>query len=343
MATKDSLHINSCKALLLLWLVIVGIGCQGQKTSDMTDNAKNKQFSCDVETGICDTTEEGKIEEFSIKKEEKVTLLYFTDPICSACWAIEPELKKFKLEYGDYVDIKYKMGGLLPKWEGFSDGGNGISKPSDVAGHWDEVGAYTKMSIDGDVWLEDPLASSYPPSIAFKAVQKQGEELALDFLRRIREMVFLEKKNITKHEYLVEAVQKVNGDTAQFLADYKNDKTTQSFYADLKESGEMGVRGFPTFILFGKDGKGYKISGTSGYANYVIALTKAYGKELQPKKVSYTEKELLEKYGYLATKEIAVILSQSETETIAALKKLVDRGEATEEIQKFSSFWRTKK
>lgn len=335
--------MNSCKALLLLLLTMgVVVGCEGQKTNDMSDTPKNKQFSCDVETGICDTIKDDKIEEFFIQKEEKVTLLYFTDPICSACWAIEPELKKFKLEYGDYVDIGYRMGGLLPKWEGFFDGGNGISKPSDVASHWDEVGAYTKMSIDGDVWLEDPLSSSYPPSIAFKAVQRQGDSMAIAFLRKIREMVFLEKKNITKQEHLVEAVLRAKGDTTDFLAAYKSDITMQHFNLDLKESKDRGVRGFPTFILRGRDGRGYKISGTSGYANYVTALTKAYGEKLQPKKINYTEKELLVKYEYLATKEIAVILSQTEEQTITALKKLVEAGEATEEKQKFSSFWRIK-
>ena len=31
------------------------------------------------------------------------------------------------------------------------------------------------MPIDGDVWLEDPLNSSYPPSIAFKAAEMQDK------------------------------------------------------------------------------------------------------------------------------------------------------------------------
>ena len=68
-----------------------------------------------------------------------------------------------KLEYGDYINIEYHMGGLVPSWEGFNSGG--ITKPSDVAHHWDEVSKYYEMPIDGDIWLEDPLHSSYPPSI----------------------------------------------------------------------------------------------------------------------------------------------------------------------------------
>ena len=107
----------------------------------------------------------------------------------------------------------YRMGGLLPSWEVYNSGS--ISKPSDVAHHWDEVSVYYEMPIDGDVWLEDPLPSSYPPSIAFKAAQIQDEKKAIEFLRKIREMVFLEKKNITKWQYLELAAKQVGLDAAE--------------------------------------------------------------------------------------------------------------------------------
>ncbi|ULT40102.1 DsbA family protein [Niabella defluvii] len=89
------------------------------------------------------------------------------------------------------MEIDYRMGGLLPDW---SYNSGGISKPSDVAHHWDEVSVYYDMPIDGDVWLEDPLPSSYPPSVAFKAAQMQDHAKAVAFLRIIREMVFCKEK-----------------------------------------------------------------------------------------------------------------------------------------------------
>jgi hypothetical protein len=30
-----------------------------------------------------------------------------------------------------------------------------------------------KTPLDGDIWIEDPLHSSYPPSIAFKAAHSK--------------------------------------------------------------------------------------------------------------------------------------------------------------------------
>ncbi len=314
--------------------------CNYQSKKEIMNTEKGKNFVCEIETGVCTPTNESGIEEIELNQQKKTTLIYYTDPICSACWAIEPELKKFKLEYGDYLNVEYKMGGLLPNWDGFNDAGNGISKPSDVAHHWDEVGEYSGMSINGDIWAEDPLSSSYPPSIAFKAVQKQGNERALKFLRYIREMVFLEKKNITKEVFLLEAVAKCNGDTVQFLADYHSETVKQSFYNEIEEGKNMGVRGFPTFIFVGKTTTGFRISGMAGYKNYVLALEKALGEKIEPKSIHLSELDLLKTHGYLSTKEISFILSNDKETTILNLEQLVKKGLVRKENQKFGFFWR---
>ena len=301
---------------------------------------KKINLACDIETGECAPAEESGIEEINLQKTSKVKLIYYTDPICSACWAIEPELRKFKLAFGDYVDVEYRMGGLLPGWDGFSDKANGIGKPSDVAHHWDEVGKMSGMSIDGDVWIKDPLDSSFPASIAFKAMQKQGNALSLAYLRRIREMVFLEEVNIAKEQNLIQAAWDVGADVDQFSMDLHDPVTKFAFEQEMKEGREMGVRGFPTFIFVGHDGKGYKISGTSGYENYEKALEKSSGKKIEPKTISYNELQLLESYDFLATKEISVALSQDMSTTESNLKKLSDKGLIEEVPQKYGSFWR---
>lgn len=332
--------IKSKIYLLSIIILSVTSSCHTQTKKNKMDTKSNKNFVCETKTGVCTPTNDNTIEEINLNKQEKVKLIYYTDPICSACWAIEPELKKFKLEYGDFIDIEYRMGGLLPNWDGFNDAGNGISKPSDVAPHWDEVGEHSGMSIDGDIWFTDPLSSSYPPSVAFEAMKKQGKAKSLLFLRYMREMLFLEKKNITKEAFLLEAVKKCKGDPTKFLLDYHSDEIKQNFQNKIAEGKNMGVRGFPTFIFVGKKGTGFKMSGMSGYKNYILALEKAFGEKITPKPILFTELTLLKEYGYLATKEISFILSQEEEKTILNLKKLVKEGVIKKEEQKFGFFWR---
>lgn len=304
------------------------------------EKSKNQQFTCDVETGLCGPADEAQIEEVQLNVPEKIQLVYYTDPICSSCWAIEPQLKKFALEYGDYVNIEHKMGGLLPGWKGFADKGNAISQPSDVAQHWEEVGQQTGMSIDGDVWLEDPLDSSFPPSIAYKAAQQQGEDFALRFLRRIREQVFLEKKNITREEVLIEAINDCGGDSDKFTKDYHDPTTAQRFHEEKRMRKTYGVRGFPTFIFINREGKGYKISGSSGYENYVLALETALGKKVEPKPIKASEQSLLQSHGMLATKELSVVLSQDEAQTFSNLMQLAQAGNVVRVPHKYGDFWK---
>ncbi len=312
---------------------------QSNKDQQVNNN-DTEGLECSIETGECDTMASNEIEQVQVQPTKAVKLIYYTDPICSACWAIEPKLRRFKSEFGQYFDIEYRMGGLLPGWEGFADKANGIRKPEDVAGHWDHVGMTTGMSIDGDVWLEDPLSSSYPPSIAYKAVQLQDNEMALKFLRYIREDVFLNKRNITKDQYLVAAAHKAGADTAQFLTDYKNETTRLLFLKEVEEGRAMGVRGFPTFVLVHTDGQGVRISGSSPYTVYKQALEQVLGSEVVAKPVMLTPIQVLRKYKYLSTREISELLKSTDQNVVRILNSHLDKGEVQKEKQKYCDFWR---
>src|SRR2546425_9722823 len=180
-------------------------------------------------------------------KQEKIRVIYFTDPICSSCWTVEPQLRKLLVEYGDNIALEYHMGGLLPSWDMFPSGP--ISKPADVGHHWDELGARSEMPIDGEVWRADPLSSSDPPCRAYKAAELQGKENASRFLRRIREMVMVENKNIARLEHLEQAAADSGLDPARLVDDY-NSRSQQLFQKDLELRAQYGVRGFPAVFFF---------------------------------------------------------------------------------------------
>jgi putative protein-disulfide isomerase len=253
--------------LLLLFPIFISGSCEAQqKNEHMTE--KTNPLICDPEKGLCEIP--GASGQASLN-DNRVRLIYFTDPICSACWSIEPQLRKLLLEYAGSIELEYHMGGLLPSWEVYNAGG--ISKPADVAHHWEEMSRYFEMPIDGDVWLEDPLSSSYPPCIAVKAAEIQGPVKAANFLRRVREMVFLEKKNITRWEHLKQAAWETGLDTAQLVADY-NGKAQQMFRDDLALAGQLGVRGFPALFFRDCMNNQTTVYGFRPYAELEQALLK---------------------------------------------------------------------
>src|SRR5690554_5114969 len=245
--------INILKYSVTIYFLLGINTLQGQtNTTDMSKETKiSNPLICDIETGMCATNDaQSTTSTVDKSPHQKVNMVYFTDPICSSCWGIETQLRKLKLEYGKQIEIEYRMGGLLPDW---SYNSGGISSPADVASHWDEVSEHYDMPIDGDVWLEDPLHSSYPPSIAFKAAQLQSEAKAILFLRELRELVFLKKKNIAKWENISAAAEKVGLNVVQLKSDFEG-KATDLFEEDLKLAREMGVRGFPTMYFIDDSG-----------------------------------------------------------------------------------------
>ncbi len=273
------------------------------------------------------------------RQKSKVKLIYYTDPICSFCWAIEPQFRKFKLDYGHYLEIEYRMGGLLKDWKEFKDSNNGITCPMDVAEYWEEVAKYSDMSIDGDVWINTPLNSSYPASIAYKALLNQNEKVALKYLRIVREMLFLENKDISDMKYILEAVSKSSADINKFITDFKKPLSEKQFLSDIQMGKDMGIKGFPTFIFINKQGLGFKLFGASEYDSYVNALKKSIGKELIPKQHIFTELELLKRYQKLSTKEISILIHQDERITIENLE-ILSCNNIIEKIEyKNGTFW----
>lgn len=320
------------RALVIIMLSHLNIQAQTHKPM----NKGNNPLLCDPAEGICglpaDTPQQTRNPS---AMEKSIKLIYFTDPICSSCWGIEPQLRKLKLEYGNALDIEYRMGGLLPDW---SYNSGGISKPSDVAHHWDEVSLYYDMPIDGDLWLEDPLHSSFPPSIAFKAAQIQDQGKALHFLRTIREMVFLQKKNITRWEYLLDAAQQAGLNLEQFKSDYEHNAKTL-FEEDLALAKTMGVRGFPTMFFIHSSGNTEVIYGSKPYAFYEAAALKLktdLHKDTYPK----DWQTLFTRYSSLTAREYAELSGISRTESEQQLNELTRKGLLTQLHTKNGALWR---
>lgn len=262
--------------------------------------------------------------------DRTIHVLYYTDPICSTCWAIQPQLRKLQLEYDESVKIEYKMGGLLPSWDNFDR--RGIKSPADVAEHWEKVCEFYQMPINQNIWLEDPLPSSYPPSIAFKAAQLQDTDLAVMFLRRIREMVFLEKKNIIKKEFLFKAAFEVGLDAARLMRDLEG-KAQLLFREDLILSDALEIDELPTLIFTNKEGVKYSIKGYVEYENLEEIIHK-----LEPNltKRSYdnSPEYLFKIFPTITTKEFAFMRSEKDVESRKILEDLYSK----ELITRFESF-----
>lgn len=269
------------------------------------------------------------------KKSKEISILYYTDPICSTCWIIQPQLRKLQLEYGNHVNIEYKMGGLLPSWDNFNR--FGITKPSDVAAHWEQVCSFYEMPINQNIWMEDPLPSSYPPSIAFKAAQIQDTGKAVLFLRRIREMVFFEKKNIIKKEFLYAAAFDAGLDAARLVRDLEG-KAQGMFREDLILADLLKVKVLPTLFFSNREGLQLALNGYQPYESFEEIL-----EQLHPgiKKSKYNKSAafLFEQFQSMTSKEFSFLRDENDLESKYVLQDLLAKNKITKFESPSGNMW----
>lgn len=243
---------------------------------------------CDLETGICNIMSNEPVEETvnaddvpELTSTKPVQFIYVTDPICSYCWQVEPQLEKFIALYGEHLDVKVVMGGLLESWHGFADEGNGIRKPSDVGGHWREAAAHYGMPIDGTVWDKEPIESSYPASIAFKLVQQISDTSSKRFLRALREEVMVFNRNIAKDEVLAYVLDRSNRNGKKVVEDTKTEEAKALLKGDLALARSLGATSFPTVVMINSDGEGIRIAGLRDFETYEKAMFDIAGEEFE--------------------------------------------------------------
>lgn len=288
----------------------------------------NHNMFCDIKTGVCGSADESNEMTINFEKPDKtIDMYYVTDPICSHCWALEPVLRRFLIQYGEYFNFHTVMGGLLEKWDDSPiDPGHGIYKPSDVAVHWREVGEHSRMPIDGSLMIDNPVTSSYPPSRVFKIIQQKHDDTkAFEYLRRARVELFVFNKNISEDPVNIEIVNDMGLDGNLIVCEAGKSFGQQLLNEDFSLARSLGATGFPTIVLINNEQKGVRIVGSRPFENYVDGLKQALNSNnIQPREIP-SFKELLKEERLLFSKEIEVMydINQSNVEAFVQ-KELLD-------------------
>lgn len=279
---------------------------------------------CDLETGVCGPAGETEIEMIDLNQPEKlIDLYYITDPMCSHCWAIEPQLRRFVEQYGDYFNFHTVLGGLLEKWHsGPIDPANGIYKPADVAGHWREVGEQSRMPIDGSLMIDNPVQSSYPASRVFKIIQNNhNDKLAHDYLRRTREALFAFNQNISNQDVLIDIVNQLGLDGTAIIQEAEQLTGQQLLNEDFQLVRRLGARGFPTIMMINEENKGVRIVGGRPFEYYVDGLKQVIDTENVHPKQQPPLSNLLTKEKLLFSKEIEIMYNIASTDFKTFIEK----------------------
>jgi putative protein-disulfide isomerase len=264
--------------------------------------------------------------------ETTVFVEYYTDPLCSWSWAFEAQWRRLRYECGPRLGWRYHMGGLIADWRSYEDPFNDIRRPTQMGPQWFQVSEITGMPLDDRIWQVDPPSSSYPACVAVKAAQRQGQAAAEAYLRRLREAVMMECRNIARQDVLLAVAQETavgsSFDLDRFRDDLAAPETRDAFRQDLRDAAYYDIGRFPTLLVHRSGGRGLILVGYRPYE----ALCEAV-EYLAPglcQSVQMPQEELaidyVTRWGRVTARELVEVIGGEISQVSALLKSLVDRG-----------------
>ena len=190
---------------------------------------------------------------------DKIILTTFTDPMMGLSYEQEPVYEKLAAHYGDQLEFRYVMAGLVRDVSDFM-------LPSELAlPPEDGIRIYNKrltqiyldeesigglpMNMDGFHLFDENHRSSYPLCTAYKAAQLTDSEKAYDYLKRLRRATILESRQTTLKEEQISAAREVGIDEADFLRHLDNRSAQEAFHEDLQFTRSLGIHALPACLI----------------------------------------------------------------------------------------------
>lgn len=195
-----------------------------------------------------------------------VVVRYITDPACIHSWTVEPVVRRLMTEFGANLSWTFVMGGLA----------RDIPEPAAVAREWLDVSARTGAVCDPGLWLEAPIASTYPAAMAVIAAAEQATDGGYAYLRALREGLVCFRRKLDTTEALVEAAREAGLDAARFRIDLNSNAIVEIFGAHLEEARSVPVpAGAERALPAMRFGDGEWIVGVQPYEAYAAAARAA--------------------------------------------------------------------
>ncbi|MBX0286850.1 DsbA family protein [Halomicroarcula sp. F28] len=272
----------------------------------------------------------------SVTDTDGVTITQYTDPMCTWCWGSVPVVRHLRATYGDQIGVEYVMGGLVEDFDSFYDAANDISKPSDVAPHWEEASERHGMPVDTSVFETDPAESTYPASIAFVAARQQDRRDGQRYLRALREAYTTQARNVSRRGEQVALAERVGLDVAAFERALEDGTAREQFETDLARTREAGVRAFPTYRVSGPEGERV----AAGFQSY-DQLQAALG-EVAPeldRSAPPSVRAFVREFGPVATQEVAESCELDRGKARQVLQSLHGEGALRRDSRGNGVFW----
>lgn len=268
----------------------------------------------------------------------RIKVIYFSDPVCSACWIADPYVKKLLREYGKMIDLEVVMGGLLDDWATLCQPTSDSETRQYLCNLWSSEEKKFNIRLDTTVWETTPVKSSIPASVAFYAVGLQGGKKADSFIRNVREMLFLRGKDISQPHHLRSAALEAGIDIQAFNDALLSGEAKNVFDQKQKLRSIWKPKYYPTLIFQNSNGDWFQGMDPVGeysledmYKNWEHLIDTLTQNQARKTVKTHTVLDTLKSYGRLSFTELRILTNQPDALISNQLKKGYAHGQLIEE------------
>ncbi len=194
-------------------------------------------------------------------------LHYVADPMCSWCWGFHSELEMIRAELPADLEIEFVMGGLAVDSE--------EPMPAEIRDYvqqaWREVQSHTGAEFNWEFWEKcEPRRSTYPSCRAVIAAGLAGSQSERAMFEALQRAYYLEARNPSLEETLVEVAGEIGLDSVKFAEDLRSTRVEELFREHRARRRSLGANSFPSLMLEEADGDVRCVMRGSGTANEVL-------------------------------------------------------------------------
>ena len=194
-------------------------------------------------------------------------LYYVHDPMCSWCWAFRPVLHEITQQLPDKITLIRLLGGLAPD----SDDPMPEKTRDYVIDNWQRIQEQVPgTQFNYDFWDKcQPRRSTYPACRAVIAARQQGDQFDEEMTLAIQKAYYLQARNPSDNETLVELAGEILPDKKQFNEDILSESIHQKLMQEIHIARNLQLNSFPSLLLV-KDSQSFPIEHDYNDADKII-------------------------------------------------------------------------
>jgi thioredoxin-related protein len=153
-------------------------------------------------------------------------------------------------------------------------------------------------------------------------------------------MLFIENRNISKTDVIVEAAQESGLDCQQLLNDM-NTTANALFEDDLSLAKALGVSAFPSVFFYASGKECLSLQGYNNYEQFEEVISAILPGVMKNERQN-DHMELFEKFNYLTEKEFSYLTNLSKEQSKKILTQLQENDKIELHVKKNGEIWKCK-